>query len=148
MKCQLLFLILMSVLLIYASGEFMLPLAYLSANNTNDHFMLLKGENLRVLDQEEPPDEEQDENQRLLKWNSAQKRQDRPDRRRRYTNPNRTGAEELRERWRKHNQAINRQRSRVDPYEPKHGGRAYMRHRRNGKNWKKNVVWNPHWWNE
>ena len=74
MKCQLLFLILMSVLLIYASGEFMLPLAYLSANNTNDHFMLLKGENLRVLDQEEPPDEEQDENQRLLKWNSAQKR--------------------------------------------------------------------------
>lgn len=104
------------------------------------------GDNLRGLNEEGAAALE--ENHRLLKWNAAQKRQDRRDRRRRYTNPYRTQEEELKERWRKHNQAKNRQRSRVDPYEPKHGGRAYMRHRRNGRNWKKNVVSNPHWWYE
>ena len=81
---------------------------------------------------------------RLLKWNAAQKRQDQRDRRRRWTNPDRTQEEELRERWRKHNQGANRGYSGVDPYEPSHGGAAYVRHRENGKYWKKLNPNNPH----
>ena len=83
---------------------------------------------------------------RVLKWNAAQKRQDQRDRRRKWTNPNRTQAEEQRERERKHRQGQNRHRSRTDPYEPKHNGHGYLHHRQGGKNWKKNHKANPHWW--
>lgn len=86
------------------------------------------------------------EEHRRLKWNAAQKRQFRRDKRREKTNPFRTQREERAERWRKHQQAINRGNDRADPYEPKHGGRNFMRARRNGKNYKKNDIWNPHWW--
>ena len=86
------------------------------------------------------------EEHRLLKWNAAQKRQDQRDRRRRYTNPYRTQEEETRERWRKHMQGENRHNSRVDPYEPQHGGHGYVHHRESGKNWKNNHSSNPHWY--
>lgn len=101
------------------------------------------GQSLRGLNQEEVSD-----THRLLKWNAAQKRQDKRDRRRHNTNPYRTQHEEHAERWRKHRQAENRGNSRADPYEPAHGGRAYMRHRKNGKNWKKNLSSNPHSWDD
>eukprot|EP00804_Cyclotella_cryptica_P000787 CCRYP_001058-RB/>CCRYP_001058-RB protein AED:0.11 eAED:0.11 QI:1614/0.5/1/1/0.5/0.33/3/219/156 len=89
---------------------------------------------------------EASEEHRLLKWNAAQKRQDQRDSRRHYTNPYRTQEEEYRERWRKHIQGENRHNSRVDPYEPEHGGHAYVHHRENGKNWKNNHYSNPHWY--
>jgi hypothetical protein len=81
---------------------------------------------------------------RQLKWNAAQKRQNQRDKRR--WGKKRTQKEETAERWRKHNQAIGRKRSRVDPYEPKHNGKKYMQYRKNGKGWKKNHPKNPHYW--
>lgn len=78
----------------------------------------------RLLDFEDNDTDAEDEH-RQLKWNAAQKRQFRRDKRREITNPYRTQEEELAERWRKHQQAINRGNSRADPYEPKHGGKGY-----------------------
>lgn len=82
------------------------------------------GDNLRgqSLDFEENKTDANDEH-RQLKWNAAQKRQFRRDKRRQITNPNRSQREEHAERWRKHQQAINRGNSRADPYEPAHGGK-------------------------
>ena len=104
---------------------------------------LYTADNLRgIVDEFEDTNLEKDN--RHLKWNSAQKRQFQRDRRREGTG--RTQEDEDKERWRKHNQAIKRGRSRVDPYEPKHGGRNFMRRRKNGANWSKNRITNPHWW--
>ncbi|KAL3777345.1 hypothetical protein HJC23_010147 [Cyclotella cryptica] len=101
-------------------------------------------DNLRGFHEEEEDMADIGDVHRILKWNAAQKRQDQRDRRRKWTNPDRTQEEELRERWRKHYQGANRGNSRVDPYEPIHGGADYVRHRENGKNWKKLHPNNPH----
>ncbi len=140
--------ILLSVLLFAAHGEyFSRRSATCSAEMciqsnwfTFPHHLCL-GHNLRGFDEEEDSQEH-----RLLKWNAAQKRQEQRDNRRRYTNPYRTQDEERSERWRKHTQGQNRGNSRVDPYEPAHGGHAYSHHRQNGKQWKKNDFSNPHWY--
>jgi hypothetical protein len=123
---------------------------------TTLHLVVANGESLRGFNREVQEDLsyrvdaalDAKEDHRRLKWNAAQKRQSNRDKRREKTNPFRTQGEENAERWRKHQQAINRGNSRVDPYEPKHGGRQFMRARNNGRNYRKNDMWNPHWWSD
>ena len=61
------------------------------------------------------------------KWTAAQQRQFQRDRRRRYTNPYRTQAEEDAERLRKHNQGIFDRRR--DPYNRQYGDHEYAAYR-------------------
>jgi hypothetical protein len=64
---------------------------------------------------------------RHLKLNAAQKRQINRDRRRKQNGATRTTAQDMHERFRKHNQANNRGRDRVDPYEPGFGNDEFIR---------------------
>ncbi|KAL7540694.1 hypothetical protein ACHAXR_010307 [Thalassiosira sp. AJA248-18] len=92
--------------------------------------VVIYGNNLRGPLEEDDEIDHAEQGRRALKLNAAQKRQNKRDRRRYWTNPGRTMAEEDAERDRKHMQGSRPWRNpRADPYEPGYGDTLYARNR-------------------